>query len=90
MYIFCQTDFLTNNDASTYAEAQCHTEARCLVTALRCGYHVFEFTLKVKGVNQPFFLKRGGELNEKNTGIATVFSSLSHLFETGNTAIKSG
>lgn len=52
--------FLTDNDASAYTEADSHTEACSLVTALSCRYHVFELSLKVKGVNQPLiYIKKG-------------------------------
>lgn len=40
----------TYKDASTYAEADSYTHACSLVTTLTCGFHVFELTLKVKGV----------------------------------------
>lgn len=66
--------FLTHKDASANTKADSHTEACSLVTTLPCGYHVFERTLKVKGVNQPLKQKKGGEQSKtvfghKNTNI---------------------
>lgn len=54
---------LTDKDASAHTKAESHTEACSLIPTLLCGYHIFEFTLKVKGVNEPLIQKKRGTHN---------------------------